>query len=212
MIDWWEALNLDKQIFYGIGIISLLVVTIQVLLVLLGIGGDGMDGAGLDVDAGAADLGHDTGLGIFSVHTIAAFFLGFGWTGAIALEQGAPLLLAVPLATGAGGLLMAAMYFLMLSLWRMQSDGTRKYDTAVGLTGTVYSTVPARNEGSGQIEVMIGGRLTTATARTNSSWSLKPGEKIVVAEMDGPTSFVIQPLSERSPSSISPSQTQQESQ
>ncbi len=38
MIDWWDLLQLEKQIFYGIGILSLLALALQLGLSLIGSG------------------------------------------------------------------------------------------------------------------------------------------------------------------------------
>jgi membrane protein implicated in regulation of membrane protease activity len=90
---------------------------------------------------------------------------------------------------------MFGTYGLMLSLTRLQSDGTRKYDSAVGTTATVYSTVPAGGQAEGQIEVLIGGHLTTAMARHHGEEDLVPGSRVRIVAMDGPTSFQVEPLS-----------------
>jgi hypothetical protein len=73
--SWWDALNFDLQIFYGIAIIALIVLSFQMILTLF---------FGMDDGTDAFDIGqHDSGMGIFSVRGITAFFTGFGWTGVI---------------------------------------------------------------------------------------------------------------------------------
>ena len=46
MMDWWNALALDLQIFYGIGILSTLLLVIQLVMTMMGADGDApLDGA-----------------------------------------------------------------------------------------------------------------------------------------------------------------------
>jgi membrane protein implicated in regulation of membrane protease activity len=71
---WWQALNLELQIFYGIGILALLALVLQFVLLFFG----GFDDATDLGDAGGVG-DHGSGLGIFSFRGITAFFLGFGF-------------------------------------------------------------------------------------------------------------------------------------
>ena len=109
---WWQALNLELQVFYGIGILALLALALQLVLLLFGGFDDGLDlGDGAD---------HGSGLGLFSFRGITAFFVGFGWTGTIALKAGHSLALAIILGLLVGGALMVAIFLLMRSMMRLQ--------------------------------------------------------------------------------------------
>ena len=44
MTDWWNNLTPELSVFYGIGLISLLVVIVQLLMTLIGFDADGLDG------------------------------------------------------------------------------------------------------------------------------------------------------------------------
>ncbi len=186
MADWWNQLSLELQIFYGIGIISLFFTLVQTTLTLIGIGAESAD---FDMDIG--DTQHGTGIGLFSTQTIAAFFLGFGWGGVLCLKIGLHPLVAVFLAFNLGGILMAMMYFLLVGMLSLQSKGNMDYSTAIGAIGEVYVTIPAKRSGRGKIQVMIGGRLMTADAETDSPASLRPGQNIRVVERIGHTDFLV---------------------
>ena len=80
-------------------------------------------------------------------------------------------------------------------LLRLQSSGNLEYGNAVGTVGTVYSTIPAAEAGSGQLEVMVQGRLITAEARTQSSPALKPGTQARVIALVGQSTLLVEPLS-----------------
>ena len=189
MTDWWSALPLELQVFYVIGITALLVTVVQTTLTLIGIGGDA-----LDIEIDLPEDGHSTGIGLFSVQTISAFFLGFGWGGVVALEMGWNLFIAVVIAFNLGGLLMAAMYFLLVGLLSLQARGNRDYGTAVGATAEVYVTIPANRGGNGQIQVLISGRVTTADAMTDDETDLKPGQHVKVIDLVGKSDYLVESL------------------
>ncbi|MDP3849458.1 MAG: NfeD family protein [Luteolibacter sp.] len=145
-------------------------------------------------DVGAGD--HSSGLSIFSIRGVTAFFLGFGWTGVICTKAGMGLPLTILLAVLAGGALMAAIMLLMMSFLRMQSSGTLNYQNAVGQMGTVYVTIPPAQRGGGQVETMIQGRLVTAEALQKGGEPLAPGTKVIVVEKIGTSTLIIEPIHE----------------
>lgn len=191
MIDWWTSLDTPLQIFYGIGIVALGLTILQTLLALLGMGIDGLFDF-FHIDIGSPDA---SGLGLFSSHTVSAFFLGFGWGGVMGLEGGLGIGAATAVGTGSGFFLMLAMFFMIRALLRLQSSGNLEYGSAVGSEATVYVTIPGDNhDGGGQIQVTIQGRLITARARMRESGPVAPGEKVRITGLDGPTSFYVEAL------------------
>jgi len=187
MTEWWHALLLEKQIFYAIGICSLAVLLLQMLLSVFGMGHDGHADFTTPGD-------HDSGLGLFSIRTVTGFFVGFGWTGAILLNQGYSIYAAIAggVAVGAGFLFATA--FLILNLLRLQSSGNLDYRNAIGTVGTVYSTIPAAEAGGGQLELVLQGRLMMAEAYTKAAQPLKPGSKARVADLIGQSTLLVEPL------------------
>lgn len=183
---WWQGLNLELQIFYGIGIIALLSLMLQMVLLLFG---------GMDDHTDLADAGdHGSGLGILSFRGITAFFLGFGWAGVIALKGGLGLGLAILIGLGTGGALMMGIFFLMTSVMRLQSSGSLNYRNAVDQVATVYVTVPPGQKSGGQVEVMIQGRLSTAEALQKGETALSPGTKVRILDVIGQSTFIVEPL------------------
>lgn len=191
MIDWWTSLETSLQVFYGIGIIALALTILQTLLALLGMGIEGFFDF-FHLDVGSPDA---SGLGLFSSHTISAFFLGFGWGGVLALEGGMGLVAATAVGTASGLALMFSMFFMLRALLRLQSSGNLEYGSAIGSEATVYVTIPGDNhDGGGQIQVTIQGRLVTASARKRDTGPIAPGEKVRITGLDGPTSFYVEAL------------------
>ncbi|MFT5837214.1 MAG: hypothetical protein ACI9ZV_000718 [Candidatus Azotimanducaceae bacterium] len=187
MIDWFNNLTLEYQIFYGIGFLALAVVAVQMLMTVIGFDSDG----GFDVELGEMD--HGSGVGLFSSQTLGAFFLAFGWVGVAALKNGASVFLSTAIATAFGVAVMVAMLVLLRAMLKMQSKGNLDYSTVIGEEGTVYVTIPGGDEdGGGQIQINIQGRYRTASARKPSSGALKPGERVRVTGVNGPASFIVE--------------------
>jgi hypothetical protein len=187
MTDWWNSLLIEKQIFYAIGLFSLAVLLLQILLTLIGVGHHDAD------FSGHGD--HDTGIGLLTVRTVTAFFVGFGWTGAIMLNRGYSMTAAIAAGTATGVVFLLATAFLIRNLLRLQSGGGNvDYNNAIGLIGTVYTTVPAAEAGGGQIELMIQGRLMMAEAYTKAAWNLKPNSKAKVVALIGRSTLLVEPL------------------
>lgn len=184
--NWWENLNFELQIFYGIAIVSLVALFFQVIMSVV---------FGMEHGADVPDVGdHDSGMGIFSVRGVTAFFTGFGWTGVVCTKQGIglPVTLAIAFAVGSG--LMIGIFLMMRAFMRLQSDGNIDYGNAVGQLGTVYVTIPPVQRSGGQVETMIQGRLVTTEALQKGSQPLQPGTKVKVVERIGSSTLIVEPL------------------
>ena len=188
MTEWWNSLLIEKQIFYAIGLLSLAILLLQILLVAIGIGHHG------DADfSGHAD--HDSGVGLLTVRTVTAFFVGFGWTGVIMLNHGYSIVAAIVAGAATGMLFLLTTWFLIHNLLRLQSGGGNvDYKNAIGSVGTVYITIPAAETSGGQIELNIQGRLMMAEAYTKAPWSLKPNSKARVVALIGQSTLLVEPL------------------
>lgn len=193
MIDWWNSLLAEKQIFFAIGIVSISILLIQILLTLVG----------LDSHHGDADISghgdHETGLSLLTIRTVTAFFVGFGWAGLIFLNHGYSFPVALVGGTVTGLVFLLATAFLIRNLLRLQSSGNLNYQNAIGAVGTVYSTIPGAERGGGQIELMLQGRLIMAEAYTKAAHDLKPNSKARVVALIGTSTLLVEPLTNPSP-------------
>lgn len=188
--NWWDGLDFNLQVFYGIAIIAMIALVLQTIMTLF-MGMDDMDGGGM----GGADVhDHDSGMSIFSVRGVTAFFTGFGWTGVILTKRGFDLPVTIIIAFAVGCVLMLAIYFLMRSFMRLQSSGTLDYGNAVGQLGTVYLTIPPVQRAGGQVETMIQGRLVTAEALQKGTQPIQPGTKVRIVERIGSSTLIVEPL------------------
>jgi len=185
MSEWWSLLNLELRVFYTIALASSLLLVIQALMTLFGFGDDADP-----VD----DAGDGSGLHILSVRTVIAFLVGFGWTGVMAIKAGMSMPMVILTALLVGGIFMLAVFALMRSLYGFRQSGTLDYENAVGKTGTVYLTVPAKSAGPGQIEVMVQGRLKIVQAYTKAAEPIPTRTKVKVVGLLDKQSLLVEPI------------------
>lgn len=178
---WWSALDWDVQLFYAVGGIALLVVIIQALLTLIGIG---------DIDADLpeemapdADISHDAGLGLISVRTLTAFFMGFGLTGGVMLENAHAFSWAIGIAALVGFVFMVIIFWIMKMLYGLRASGNINPASAKGMTGTVYVAIPSDRLSGGQVELLVSGRLMTLPAITAAAEKIPAGTLVRVVEV-----------------------------
>ncbi len=202
MEGWWSALGTPEQVFFGIAFVSTAVLLLQVALMLFGMGDFDMD---LDVD-GADGLdgldGHDSGFGLISVRSVLAFFTGFGWTGALAMDSGLGLGISMVLAMVVGGLAMVAIAGLMRLLYGLGEEGTLDYANAVGEVGSVYLPIPAAMAGPGQVEVRVQSRLRTVRAFTRCAEALENRRPVKVVGVIDQQTLLVEPLDMTGPEGL----------
>ena len=193
MIDYWLNLSSTMQTFVGIGAISSLVLSLQLLLSL--IGGD-MDG--LDADLDLVDGGEGGASGILSIRTIGAFFTGFGWTGASMTDYGYGLGITTVVSSVVGLALLAMVFYLMAYLHSLRQVGTLDYSNAVGQVGSVYLAIASNRKGIGQVEVMVQGRLSIVRAVTDHDKKIGNRVAVRVTELVDKQTILVEPLENES--------------
>ncbi len=205
MIAWWNELGIMSQIFFCIATPATLVLIVQTVLMLIGIGDHGFDGdvgVDTDTDIGEGLFGHDApdgdididgfeGLHLFSVRGIIAFFVVFGWVG-VALDAAGFHIALTLLISAVCGL---AMMFLIALLYKwamsLQSDGTVDIRNALGVSGTVYLTVPAARSSTGKVNVTVQGSYCEYLAVTDSEIPIETGKEITVIGISGQNTLVV---------------------
>ena len=184
---WWARLTNAQQFFYGLGIIAGILTLFMAVMALFGLGDH-------DTDIGDAAGDHMEGSSLFSTKPITGFFLGFGWSGGIALESGASLGKAMLIAFAAGTALMLALAWVIRTMYSLRNDGTRQINDAIGAIGTVYVTLPPARAGGGQINVTVSGRLETLAALNAALRSIPSGEKVKVVGVFDTNTVLVEPL------------------
>jgi hypothetical protein len=186
--QWWDALTLTRQLFYGIGIVAGIMALILAILAIIGLDHhDAIDSIG---DAGTGDGDG----GIFSIKPLTGFFLGFGWAGGLALDNGLGLFAATAVALIAGGGLMAVIVAMFRAIHGMRSDGTMRISDALNATGTVYITLPPSKGSGGQVIVSFRGRQETFAALTTADRAIPSGDRVRVVQVIDSRTVIVEPL------------------
>ncbi|MFA6962471.1 MAG: hypothetical protein WC205_17075 [Opitutaceae bacterium] len=186
--QWWDGLDLARQVFYGIGAIAGLLALIMSFLAVIGMEHhDAID------SMGSADVDHGGG-GIFSIKPLTGFFLGFGWAGGLALDAGLSMFAAVAIAVFAGAVLMAVIVAMFRGIYAMRSDGTVRPSEALNATGTVYVTLPPSKAAGGQVIVNFSGRQETFAALNAADRAVASGERVKVIQIIDSSTVLVEPL------------------
>ncbi len=213
MTAWWEALTAFERIFAYMAIPASLLLVIQTVLLLLGLGdnGDGdldSDTSGLcdGTHDGAIDHadhffdadddadGHfepDAGLRIFTVRGIVAFFAVFGWSGLALLRGNASAAAALFVSLLLGLIAMVLIALCMRWAMKLQSDGSVQSFNAVGHTASVYLTIPAKRRGRGKVTVTVQERLSEYDAVTDDPQPLPTGSEVLVVSLSDENVLVV---------------------
>lgn len=132
---------------------------------------------GGDTDAAAGD-GTDTGM--FSFRAVVGFFLGFGWGGYICQQAVGNVWCACGVGLGVGVLMFLLVAMLIRMIYGLRSDGNISPESLVGLSGTVYVTIPPAGETGGQVQVAHPNQLITIAAVQQGTTPLLAGTRVTV--------------------------------
>lgn len=185
-----------SQFFYIVAFGSSLVMVIMLLMNLIGLSHADADlgggGQGLSAAAGPHLLDHDTGLSWLSIRTLLAFLVGFGWGGVALFDATTSISVTIIGSTVIGAAFMFIVFWLMNAIYRLRDSGNIDYANAIGKVATVYVTIPPRREGTGQVQVMVQGRLREVAAVADCEERLAPGSKVLILKQLDAATFVVQ--------------------
>lgn len=216
MLVWWESLDALQRGFAFVAFPATALLLIQMVLTLFGLGhaadadvdveldlsididGDGIpdipDISAMDATAiGDHDTGFGAGLQLVSLRGIIALFAVGGWVGLALLRSGMDRGLAVLLAVAAGALAMLLTALILKSFLRLQYNGSLDVKNAIGLSGTVYLTIPPVRSASGKVTLLLQERLAELEAVTDCELPIKTGAEVVVVGISGKTTLIVQP-------------------
>ena len=111
----------------------------------------------------------------------------------LCVGMGVPGLLAVFLAVPIGFAGMVGIALAVRQAVRLQYDGTLDPRNAVGLTGTVYLTVPAGRAAPGKVELTVQEQLREFEAVTDSPEPIPTGDPVRVTGLAGRSTLLVEP-------------------
>ncbi len=186
---WWDTLSSLQKIHWAIAFPSTIIFVIKLILTLTAGGDTDIDGT-MDHD-GDFSGDHGDGMHIFSVKSILAFLMFYGWGGLAAIEKGMHVwwgVSAVSLVLGIIMMLFTAWIFFMLL--KLQSSGTLVMENALGKEAEVYLTIPAKKKGNGKVQIIIQGGYKTLDAVTEDTEDINTGSFVEVIEVVNDTLVV----------------------
>ncbi len=196
MIEWWNNMDLVGQIYALIAIPATLVLLVQTVMLLFGMGGDDLDadGADLDFDGDIDAPGDGDGLVLFSLRGIMAMAAVGGWSGLVMHEAGINIAVTVFLSFAFGFMALVGLAYLMKLAMKLQSSGNFDLGYAIGKVGTVYIPIPEKMSGSGKINLSLRDRFLELSAVTNSERKLRTGETVRIVSTDETGIVVVEPM------------------
>ena len=195
MINWWNELDLIQQIFALIALPSTVLIVIQTVLLLIGIGGESDTDVDVD-DVDGIDL-PDDGLAIFSVRGILSMLCIMGWVAVALLETSLPAGVSIAIAIACGIATLIGMAYLMRAVNKLQSSGNIDVGNCIGKIGEVYIPVPAAGNGSGKVNLTVQEKFSEFTAITTSGDQLKTGTYVRVVAVSDAGVLVVEPIEKK---------------
>ncbi len=193
MIEWWNGLDIAQQIFALMGIGSGIILIIQMVMLLFGLGDDSdMDFD--DGDIGDTDIGDGDGLTLFTVKGIVAMLCIMGWTGVIFLGTDMNRALAYVLAFLCGAATLVIMAYVMRAILKLQSSGNIDVGNAVGKVGQVYIPIKPSGSASGKVNITVQGQYSEFSAITTADRVLPTGSYVRVVAVDEAGTLVVEPI------------------
>ena len=175
------------SVYWGLAIFGSIFFGITCVLAIIGVGG--LD-EGMDIDADGVSLDHvDHGFldfNLFSIRSILAFLTVFGWGGVMWGHYG------VWGFVGAFAAGVATMFLTALVIWalmKLQSSGTISNRQFLGLTGSVYLSIPGGRTEAGKITVRLKG--ATHELKAVADEAVPTGSAVVVEEQLADSLFLV---------------------
>lgn len=193
MIEWWNSLEISRQIFALIALPSTLILLLQTLLTLFGVGED-VDDPDLDLGGADGDVEIDAGLALFSVRGILSMLTIMGWVGFALLATDLPEWASVLIAVVSGVLTLIGMAYLMRAVMRLQSSGNINIENCIGKVAQVYIPIPPLSTGSGKVNITVQESYREFSAITTVDDTLKTGAFVRVVAVGEGGVLVVEPV------------------
>ena len=182
-----------ETLFWSFAVFGTVLFVLRTALMFSGIGHD--FGASHDVyhEVDTA-TGSEHSFKLFSLQTLTAFVMMFGWAGLAALKQfelGTALSVVVALAVGV--VFMYLIAFFMRALLKLETDGiVFKIEDTIGTNASVYERIPA--SGLGRIQIHAGGMLREVQAVSEKGEVIDSARPVVVVRVVDSQTVSVQPV------------------
>jgi hypothetical protein len=186
-----------KTVYLGCAVAGGATLLLQTLMLMAGGGDHDVPHVDVAPDIGSADsgepAGHDSGFGLISIRSGAAFLCFFGLMGLYGLARGWSGLATLAAASAAGLVMLFAVAWLFSLQRGLYAQGNLDPKNAVGRTARVYLKIPAANAGKGKVTVSIQGRTQEYNAATKSA-EIPTGAEVKIVRQITEDTFEVEPL------------------
>jgi uncharacterized membrane protein len=178
MVEWYTGLSILEQIYFWLAIVATLFLIVQIVLMCFSSFGPDID---IDGD-GIIDADPDSGVSVFTVKSITAFFAVGAWSGLLVCALVASELqwVSVIVALVAGAIAMTAVALIIKAMLKLQCDGALQTEKLVGQKATVYVSVPPKRSGKGKITLTAQGKFVELDAVTDGDEKLTVDEQVEI--------------------------------
>lgn len=185
-MEWFKSLTVLEHIYFWLGIISTLFLIVQIIMMCFSSFGGDADG---DVDT---DIDVDSGISIFTVKSLTAFFAVGSWSGLLTCSLASENLqwLSVIIAIIAGAIALTLVAVALHALKKLQCNGAVQYDKLVGQRATVYVSVPPSRSGRGKITLNAQGKFMEVDAVTDETEKLTVDEVVEIVSTENECTVV----------------------
>ena len=188
MGEWFKGLSVMEQIYFWLGIAATLFLIVQIILLCCSsFGGD------TDIDGdGDIDVDGDSGVSIFTVKSITAFFSVGSWTGNqdCALVPANLQWVSIFPALVLGAAALAIVVVALRAMQKLQCNGAVQIEKLIGQTATVYVSVPPSRSGRGKITLTAQGRFMELDAVTDGEERLAVDEVVEIVSTENECTVV----------------------
>ncbi len=182
MSEWFKGLSALEHVYLWLGVAATAFLIVQIILLLCtSFGGD------IDIDGdGDIDVDTDSGVSIFTVKSVTAFFAVGSWAGLLTCTLASQKLqwLSVLVAILAGAAAMAVVALAMRAMLKLQCNGAVQYEKLTGKQATVYVAIPAARSGRGKITLTAQGRFLELDAMTDETDKISVDECVEIISTD----------------------------
>lgn len=189
VFDWGKLVTYgsDVVVYFFMALAGTLVFAFRFGLLLL-FGGDGGD---LDGDSG--DIGDDS-FSLLSIMSISSFLMGTGWMGlALRIDWEVGGLVSALSASGFGITLMFGTAGLAYGMRRLTKTNAYDMNTVIGATGRVYTQIPEKGDGHGQVQATVSGSRRTLRARSTGP-AIEAFKDVEIVEVNDDETIVVRPI------------------
>ena len=144
------------------GIFSTVILLIQVILTLAGIGAESPEfdvETDTDFDGTDSDFDGTAQFSIFTFKSLVSFFSILSWTTLACRQGGLNSVISITAGLFAGFITMYLVAKIFFELKKLKQDNTMEIKDALGKTAKVYLTIPDNRNGTGKVHINFDGTL-----------------------------------------------------